>query len=401
MLLLLVLLGTATVPVATAQAPADVARYGPPDWVTPGTRITGYAAGAAVAQSGYQLIEDPAGDYEDPTTGKRYRKTDETGEGVGGASGDGYYVIDVLAVEGTDVVVDHTLYGIDRTTGTLTPRPITGWRQPGGALEGVWVNPEYLATLQTGDVGGLLVLHGPYELNGITYDTVSIVNPTPGAYSSVTYDRASGVLIASTTRSAGQSSPVRLPGQDPPRAADALGISRFVSTRTLPLPGIGSAVPDWVSQTPGLSYTGVTVITNPFDPSLQVQWPTQASVTFPQVGDTWASYQLRTVTDAGGVQTPGGRDGVTGGTGLFWWSPEALAAMTPGQVLDTDPVTGLQTTVGRQASGPAGPTIDIETRLPGTSGRVTYDIGTGVLMRYQVQTQSDGTTIDLALQGMP
>jgi len=48
-----------------------------------------------------------------------------------------------------------------------------------------------------------------------------------------------------------------------------------------------------------------------------------------------------------------------------------------------------------------GPTIDIESRLPGTTGRVTYDIGTGVLRRYQLQTQSDGTTIDLVLQGIP
>jgi hypothetical protein len=230
--------------------------------------VTGYAAGAAASHSGYQLVEDPTGDSEDPTTGQRYRKTDETGESVGGASGDGYYVIDVLAVEGTDVVVDYTLYGIDRTMGTLTPHPISGWRQPGGALEGVWVNPEYLATLQTGDIGGLLVLHGPYELDGTTYGTISVVDPTPGAYSSVTYDRASGVLVASTTRTSGSVAPVRLPGQDPPRAADALGISRFVSTRTLGLPGIGSAVPAWVSSTPGLGYTGMTIITNPFDPSI-------------------------------------------------------------------------------------------------------------------------------------
>jgi hypothetical protein len=107
------------------------------------------------------------------------------------------------------------------------------------------------------------------------------------------------------------------------------------------------------------------------------------------------------VTTVGGAQNPGGRDGVASGTGLFWWSPEALAAMAPGQILDRDPVTGLQTTVGARADGPAGPTIDIETQMPGTSGRVTYDIGTGVLLRYQAQTQSDGTTIDLALQGMP
>jgi len=119
------------------------------------------------------------------------------------------------------------------------------------------------------------------------------------------------------------------------------------------------------------------------------------------VGDTWATYQLRTLTNVDGVQSPGGRDGATGGTGLFWWSPDALAAMTPGQVLDTDPVTGLALSVGARGSGPGGPTIDIESRLPGTTGRVTYDIGTGVLRRYQLQTQSDGTTIDLVLQGIP
>jgi hypothetical protein len=400
-LCLMALLLLEVAPVAKGQAPVDVSGYGPPDWVRPGTRITGYAAAAAVSGSGYQLLEDPDGPYEDRTTGKRYRKTDETGESLGGASGDGFYVIDVIAVEGTDVVVDLTRYVIDRTFNVLTPVPAGGWRQAGGALEGVWVHPGFLETLRTGDIGGLMVLHGPYELNGTTYDTVSVVNPTAGAYSSLTYDLASGMLLASTTRTSGQAGPVRLPGQDPPRAADALGMSRFVSNRVLDLPGIGSPVPAWVSRDSRLRYAGTTVIANPFDPSIVVTWPSTATVTFPVVGDTWAAYQLRSVTMVGGVENPGGRDGVTGGTGLMWWSPDALAAMTPGQVLDTDPVTGLQTSVGQQGNGPAGPTVDIETTLPGTAGRLTYDIGTGVLVRYQVQTQSDGMTIDLALEAMP
>lgn len=398
---LLVALLALVPPAVSAQAPGDVAGYGPPDWVQAGTRVTGYAAGAAVASSNYQLIEDPAGPYRDPVTGKHYRKTDETGEPVGGASGDGFYQIDVLAVEGADVVVDYTLYGIDRTLSILSPQPVRGWRQQGGALDGVWVNPDYLATLQTGDLGALLVLRGPYELNGTTYDTVSIVNPTPGAYASFTYDRPSGVLVASTTRTSGQASPVRLPGDVPPRAADALGISRFVATRQLDMPGLGSPAPAWVSRTPGLTYAGATTITNPFDPSLQVAWPTQASVTFPEVGATWASYSLRTVTDAGGVQSTSGRDGVAGGTGLFWWAPEALAGMVQGQVLDRDPVTDFQLTVGSRGMGPGGPTLDIDTGMPGNAGRLTYDMGTGVLLRYQVQTQSTGTTIDLSLQAMP
>jgi len=45
--------------------------------------------------------------------------------------------------------------------------------------------------------------------------------------------------------------------------------------------------------------------------------------------------------------------------------------------------------------------MDIDTGMPGDAGRLAYDMGTGVLVRYQVQTQSTGATIDLSLQSMP
>ncbi len=86
---------------------------------------------------------------------------------------------------------------------------------------------------------------------------------------------------------------------------------------------------------------------------------------------------------------------------LFWWAPRALFGLVPGQVLDRDPVTGLQLTAGSRRMGPGGPTMDIDTGMPGDAGRLAYDMGTGVLVRYQVQTQSTGATIDLSLQSMP
>ena len=98
-----------------------------------GLRITFYSAAAAVAQSRYQLIEDPAGPWQDPVTGKHYRNTEDTGESVGGASGDGVSQVDVVAVEGNDVVLSMAMYGIDRATDTLAVLPIrqregAGWR---------------------------------------------------------------------------------------------------------------------------------------------------------------------------------------------------------------------------------------------------------------------------------
>ncbi len=389
-------------PVVHAQAPIDVARYGPPDWVRPGIRISSYVAAAAVNQSGYQIIEDPEGPWEDPVTGRKYRKTDETGEGVGGASGDGISEIDVIAVEGNDVVLSFTMYTIDRGRGLLSVLPIAGWRQAGGAVDGLWVHPGFLATLRTGDIGGLLVLRGPYALNGTTYDAVSVINPTQGAYASYTYDTVSGLLLASTTRTSGTVSPVRVPGQDPPSAADQLGISRFVSVRQLDVPGIGARPPSWVAPGRTLDYAGTSTATNPLAPDNGTfTWPMRGRTTLGDVGTTWAGYQMHTVTDINGVQSPGLREGVTSGTGLFWWSPDALARMTPGQMLDTDPLTGMQVAVGAAGQGPGGATLDIQSGLPGTAGIITYDAATGVMVRFRTQTATDGTTTDLALQAMP
>ena len=92
---------------------------GPPSWVTAGTRISFYEAAASVAASTFAWVEDPNGTWEDPATGKHYRRTDESGEGMATASGDGVSQFDVMAVEPAGVVVTNTLYGIDHSTGNL------------------------------------------------------------------------------------------------------------------------------------------------------------------------------------------------------------------------------------------------------------------------------------------
>ena len=139
-----VVVAVAGVP-ATAQGTGagalDVGNTPPPTWVQPGARVTFYSAAAAVAQSRYQLIEDAGGPWLDPVTGKHYRSTEETGEGVGGASGDGVSQVDVVALEGNDVVLGMTMFGIDRANGTLAVLPGAGAKVPGGAVDGLWIAP--------------------------------------------------------------------------------------------------------------------------------------------------------------------------------------------------------------------------------------------------------------------
>ena len=402
--LAIALMGSAGGPAGAQDAGAgalDVASVPPPSWVQPGARVTFYSAAAAVAQSRYQLIEDPDGPWQDPVTGKHYRSTEETGEGIGGASGDGVSQVDVVAVEGNDVVLGLTMFGIDRGSGTLAVLPGTGAKLPGGAVDGLWIAPVILDQLQTGSLGGLLVLRGAYPLHGTTYQAVSVVNPTPGAYSSQTYDTLTGVLLASTTNTAGAVSPVQLPGQAPTQGASQLTISRFVSIRQLTTPGIGSMAPPWVATSPGLSYAGEYRWANPLDPSSgSFSAPMTADVSFTGHGPTWATYGLRTQVATPGA-TPGDSTGVSSGTGAYWWDPTALAGFTPGQVLDTDPVTTLTVWVTAVDRGQAGPVVTITSQVPGTSLVSNYDVATGVLLGQAIDVASSGTSVQLGLQRMP
>ncbi len=227
--------------------------------------------------------------------------------------------VDVVAVEGNDVVLSMTLFGIDRATGTLAVLPGAGAKVPGGAVDGLWIAPRLLDRLQTGSLGGLLVLRGDYPLGGTTYQAVTIVDPTPGAYSSQTCDTATGVLLASTTNTAGAISPVQLPGQGPTQGASQLTVSRFAGIRQMTTPGISSAAPAWVATTQGLSYAGEYRWTNPVDPaSGNVSYPMTAETTFTTTGATWATDGLRTQVQMPGA-TPNASSGVSSGIGPYWW----------------------------------------------------------------------------------
>ena len=265
LLLLAVAPATAT---ATSVAPIQVGP--PPSWVVPGMRITYYVAAASVAQSSFAWIEDPNGTWQDPVTGQRYRRTDETGEGIGGASGDGYSLFDVLATDAASVTGTNTLYGIDRTSTppNLVLANATGGTVGGSLVDGLWISPEVLAQYRTQRLDGLLVLVGPYALGGTTYDAVAFASTDPSAYASYTYDSATGLLLVATTRTAGATSPISAPGENAPVGNTQLTYTQLLGVRQRTVPGLTGSNPAWVATTPRLDYAGTQSIYNPLDPSL-------------------------------------------------------------------------------------------------------------------------------------
>jgi hypothetical protein len=315
------------------------------------------------------------------------------------ASGDGVSQIDVLAVEGSDIVFTQNLYAIDRTSNPVAfmPPVASGGKVPGVAVDGTWINPMLLAQLQEYNSAGLLVLRGDYRVNGGTYKAISFANTSPEAYMQYTYDTETGLLLSATTRTKGATSPVAAQGEAPPTGNTQLTITRFAGYRFRTLPGVDGAKPGWVGNSSQLYYTGNSWQTNPLDPtSMTANYPMELSVTFGPGGANWAPFTMRTQSQMPGSQ-PTESNGVSGPTGLFWVAPQALGSVSPQQVLDQDPVTGETVQVASIDSG----VVTLVSRLPGVETTTQYNQATGVLVGYKLSAPRTGTTIEVGLQRGP
>jgi hypothetical protein len=366
-----------------------VAGGGPPDWVTPGTRLTWYGAAASVQSSHYTYVEDPDGDWEDQVTGKRYRRTEE--DEMPTAAGHGVSQTDVLAIEGDDVILSTSLWAIDFETGQLSLMPLWGGRYAGGAVDGAWVRPDLLEQVASGGTNELQVLRGTYWLGETPVEAISFLGRTQGDYASTVFDEASGMLVATTGRYKAAGSPVHGP-LDMPEGNVQIMVTRLVDARERILPGLGAATPAWVAPGTQLTYAGDATVSNPFDPNgFGASWPVEVLVTLDEVGDGWATFKTTTATDFDGYVERSEASGATGSTGLYWYDPASLATMAPGTVLDEDPVTTALLTV----EAADGLSVTLLTEAPGVTVRATYEVASGVLTGLVIEQGMGAATLQL------
>jgi hypothetical protein len=373
------------------------ATLGPPEWVKPGVRISYYLAAASVAQSRFSWIEDPNGKYVDPATGKRYRRTDETGESMGGGgSGDGVLQIDVVAIEGKEVALSHTSYGIDHEFNRFVP----GITSVGGKFDGVtggawWIHPTELAKLETMRLENIIILVGKYTLNGTRYDSISFASLRPDSYHSYTYDKKTGRLLTSTTKSVSGV----VPGQT--QSPTELTVAIFAGVRQRNMPGITGRNPAWVARTNKLQYQGTYEWVNPRDPTTgNVSCPMNMTLALTKGGDRWSTFSADT-----SIQSPCAWNfkgtGITASTGLYWWDVSALKGMRANKVLDEDPVTKERIVVKGVETRSSHKVVIIESSLAGIKTTTAYDQAGGALLSYKVEIAANGTTVQLDLGEMP
>lgn len=384
------------VPATLGQEPNDafpsVAGGPAPDWVQPGLRLTYYGEGASIRTSYYTYVEDPEGEWEDPITHKRYRQTEESEMPT--AAGRAFTQTDVIAVDGDDVILGTTMVGIDLEDGSLSLIPLWGDRYAGAAVDGGWIHPDILARIASGGTPELRVLRGPYQLGTTTVDAVAFMTKADGTYASTVFDRETGAEVAFTGRAKGPGSPVHGP-TDNPEGNVIVAWARLVNVRMRDVPGIGEALPEWVERGTSLHYTGTLTITNPFDAyGFEASYPVEVTVTIDDAGADWATFQGTTSVDyRNGFVDTSRSTGAVGAVGQYWYTPDALARLEDGQVLDDDPVTGALLTV--EAVEPDG--VTLRTEMNGVTVTATYDPGSGAMTTMTLEQGGYATTrIELA-----
>lgn len=374
----------------------------PPSWVKAGTRITYYVASASVANSSWSWVEDENGEWQDPNTGKRYHRTDDPGydEGVPTAASEGLYQVDVMGVEGSNVVLANTLLLLHRDRGMFTPGLTSGGRYSTSSVMDLWIHPTILAQLEKTGVPGMLVLHGPYDVFGTTYDAIGILDNSPGSYHSYVYNSSTGVLLAATSRTEGKKSPLKPEGGDPPQANTLITITRFVGVRQRNAPGLNTQNPTWLARFPQLSYSGKYVWTNPYDPTTTFTYPMEFSVKFGKGGTTWLPFTSVTTIHIPTLQPTKG-SGVATGAGIFWVDKTVLQRLKAGQKIDEDPITSEVVTIETVGTSGGKKTVLVSSEMPGISTKFTYDANTGALITYTATVELMGSTAQMAIDKAP
>ena len=377
-----------------SESPA-LATLGAPDWVKVGTRVTYYVAAASVANAGYAWVEDPNGPWEDPATGKHYRRTDESGEGMGAGGGDGYSQYDILAIEGSNVVVSNSLISIDHLDQQYVPGGSTGAKVAGAAIDGLWVHPTELAQIADSHDGSMLVLRGDYPIDGKTYKAIMFASKNPGSYLSYVYDTETGLLLSAQTNTQGATTVGGIPGNS------QLSLTRLAGVRQRSIPGQNGTNPAWVANTTKLNYSGLYNFTNPMDPSsASYTFPASSNITLTRGGRNWASYTAQTTIQMGTGSTSNS-SGVTGTAGTYWMDVSALKAMKVDQVLDTEPATGEKLAVQSISTQQGRKVVSISDQMAGFDAVLNYDQASGALISYQIKIASSGATYQFQLQQMP
>ncbi len=222
-----------------------------PPWVKPGGRITYHSAAASVPGAcGYFWRKDD-GDWEgqgERDKGKRYAQGDQFGIG-----GEGYTLVDIVALEGNTAGVSVRSFG--KHMGNLLPRTdlgalTLGGTGPAGCVGNWWVNPAVLkdAAARFGGpnqpeiVRGVRVMATPCAAANRAFDTLRFEASFENGHTGRNYDLPTGILVHSDSSATSQGQAYTWAGD-----ATALSLNKYEGFHPIAIPWADAPPPGWLA----------------------------------------------------------------------------------------------------------------------------------------------------------
>jgi hypothetical protein len=369
----------------------DLATLAAPWWVSQGTRITYYATAASVPQSYHRYVEDENGGWIDPTTGRKYRQED-----IQSAAGHGYTEVNVSVLNESVAALDVRAYGLsdlalDSPVTTITWAGAVGLPAAGSDY---WLHPDVLAQVDEVVSDSLKILRMPYAIGDEEFASIWFQSLGDRGNYTWVYDLDSGVLLH--TASATEGPPITGPvAQGEGREGSTfLTQSTLVNVRDLALPWVGDSAPSWIGEVSRVDYEGTLTVNVTGSP---IYLGMALTVDLQSFGTDWARYQFaRTMWSdvTPSVTEYMERVDGPGQVGALWLPTDHLGSLSPGDLLDEDPVTRAVVTVEAVEATDSGFTVTIRESGPGEVSDLVYDGASGLLLASSytnllLYTQSD------------
>jgi hypothetical protein len=286
----------------------EVARKPAPAWLEEGIRVTYYGQSANLAVT--------------------------PGEESSGSAG--YLQCDLVALD-DEAAVSSVKFYLDLGQDMLIPTMILPSLGMPGAGD-YWLHPDVLQDAERVANEDLVVIRGPAEIEGQTFQVVRFEYRTKEALYVWMFDENSGILVfyRHEIQTAG----------DTHRLMSDLTL---VNVRQVELPWQNQGAPDWVDEIAYLEYTGAIALFALGSPAGSVSY--DVAVEAQHHSPRWSVYRMTDYYD-GKENTETWR--VVGAAQVFdalWLPIGALDAVRNGQILDKDPVTGAQIEVSVRRDG--------------------------------------------------
>lgn len=342
-----------------------------PEWLQEGTRVTYFLASATVPADRFYYWKDYKGSWH---------KEDQVGP-----SGAGFlqYQCVMRSDTGAVGVLDNYLQQVG--TGVLAPSTLGGTVDPAGA-GACWANPAALVKADRFQSNDIAVIKMPQPIGDQVYKGIRFHYVGETAVTDSVYDLDSGLLLFFQH--------VALSAD---RRSTVLTQMTFVARRQVPPLVANAAAPAWMADTHQLQYQGA--VTVHLQGSPQFPLPMMVSLQKTGGGARWAKYQATREVQG---QLPASVDIYCGAGGLGgqpWMSPDLLAKMSAGQVLDEDPNIGTQTRVDEITRGPGGgDAVVITQEGKGFKRSAAYDRASGKVLMIDALQQVGAAVQETRLQ---